>query len=644
MTTILVVEDEALIASDIQRTLIREGYEVPTTVATGAAAIEAAAAMNPGLVLMDIKLRGKMDGIEAAREIRARFGTPVVYLTSNSDDATLSRAVETQPYGYVLKPFNDRELRTAVVVAIQKHDLEARLAARERWFSTTLRSIGDAVIATDPHQIVRFMNGVAERLTGWGAEAIGRPISEVFRLVDKTGTPIVNPVGVALDQSFAVEVPPETGLVAKSGGQIPIDDSAAPIIDDRGHVLGGVVVFRDITERRRLEERLVRSERLASLGTMAAGMAHEINNPLTYVLANVSVAREKAEAICDALCPDDTGVVDPQNVASVTLALGEVSEALREAAEGAERVRVIVQDLKKFAGAQHSTREILDLPGILEGAIKMTNGMVRHHAHVRRLFGTTPYVEANEVHLGQVFTNLLINAAQAIGDGKAEANEITVATHTDAAGQAVVEIRDTGPGIRVDVLPRIFDPFFTTKPVGHGTGLGLAVSHSLVAALGGQLTAESPPGGGALFRVTLPAAKSNATAIAAVAPGPVTVRRGRVLIIDDERAVAMAMERMLRGLHEVTVVTDAGEALGKIASGDSYDVVLCDLMMPAMSGIEFFESLSGANPELAARIVFMTGGAISARGQDFLESTTNVQIAKPFSVETVRSIVQDYVK
>jgi CheY-like chemotaxis protein len=122
------------------------------------------------------------------------------------------------------------------------------------------------------------------------------------------------------------------------------------------------------------------------------------------------------------------------------------------------------------------------------------------------------------------------------------------------------------------------------------------------------------------------------------------VRRGRVLIIDDERAVAMAMERMLRGLHEVTVVTDAGEALGKIASGDSYDVVLCDLMMPAMSGIEFFESLSGANPELAARIVFMTGGAISARGQDFLESTTNVQIAKPFSVETVRSIVQDYVK
>jgi PAS domain S-box-containing protein len=489
MTTILVVEDEALIASDIQRTLVRLGYEVPTTVATGAAAIEAAEAMKPGLVLMDIKLRGKMDGIEAAREIRTRLGTPVVYLTSNSDDATLSRAIETHPYGYLLKPFNDRELRTAIVVAIQKHDLESRLAARERWFSTTLRSIGDAVIATDPHLIVLFMNGVAERLTGWGAEAIGRPISEVFRLVDKNGAPIVNPVGAALDQSFTVKLPPDTGLVAKGGGHVPIDDSASPIIDDNGRVLGGVVVFRDITERRRLEERLIRSERLASLGTMAAGMAHEVNNPLTYVLANVSVSREKAEAMCDALRPDDSGTVDPQNVASVMVALADVRDALRDAAEGAERVRTIVQDLKKFAGAQDSTREILDLPAVLEGAIKMTNGTVRHHAHVRRLFGTTPYVEANDVQLGQVFTNLLINAAQAIGDGRAEANEISVATHTDAAGQAVVEIRDTGPGIRVDVLPRIFDPFFTTKPVGMGTGLGLAISHSIVSSLGGQLTA-----------------------------------------------------------------------------------------------------------------------------------------------------------
>jgi two-component system cell cycle sensor histidine kinase/response regulator CckA len=146
MTKILVVEDEALIAADIQQTLIGLGFEVPATVDTGAAALESVDELRPSLVLMDIKLRGKMDGIAAAAEIRSRFGTPVVFLTSHSDEATLSRAVATEPYGYLLKPFADRELRTAIIVALQKHELESRLATRERWFSTTLRSIGDAVM------------------------------------------------------------------------------------------------------------------------------------------------------------------------------------------------------------------------------------------------------------------------------------------------------------------------------------------------------------------------------------------------------------------------------------------------------------------------------------------------------------------
>jgi PAS domain S-box-containing protein len=252
MTTILVVEDEALVADDLQRTLTRLGYVVPMPVATADDATEAVATLGPDLVLIDIKLRGKRDGIDAGREIRARFAKPIIYLTSHSDDATLARAKETSPHGYLLKPFNERELRIAIEVALHKHEIESRLAVRERWFWTTLRSIGDAVIATDPDEIITFMNVVAERLTGWGPEALGRPLGEVFRVLDEAGELIGTPQRVAGATAFAVEIAPDRKLVIRTGAEIPIDETAAPIIDANGAILGGVIVFRDITERRRL--------------------------------------------------------------------------------------------------------------------------------------------------------------------------------------------------------------------------------------------------------------------------------------------------------------------------------------------------------------------------------------------------------
>jgi two-component system cell cycle sensor histidine kinase/response regulator CckA len=644
MTKILVVEDEALIAADIQQTLIGLGFEVPATVDTGAAALESVDELRPSLVLMDIKLRGKMDGIAAAAEIRSRFGTPVVFLTSHSDEATLSRAVATEPYGYLLKPFADRELRTAIIVALQKHELESRLATRERWFSTTLRSIGDAVIATDAKHVISFMNAQAEKLTGWGAEAVGRPLSEVFRIVDQAGVPIAGPVKAPLAESFAVSVQHDSGLLPKQGDQIPIDESSAPIIDDRGVVLGGVVVFRDITARRKLEERLSLTERLASLGTMAAGMAHEINNPLASVVANVELSTEAAQSMMTELGSLNGGPAEPPMVARLLGRLAEQREGLQDAAEGAERVRLIVRDLRRFIGAAETSRTLVDLPDVLEGAIKLTDNTVRHHARVERRLGTTPFVEANEGQLGQVFVNLLVNAAHAVGDGDAAHQEITITTYTDPAGHAVVEVQDTGPGIRPEVLPKIFEPFFTTKPVGSGMGLGLAISHGIVQSIGGQLVAESPAGKGALFRVVLPPARSEATPRSKQKSASPPGRRGQVLVIDDERAVALSMERALRGEHEVTMLTDGREALSRIANGQRFDAIICDVMMPNMSGIDVYEALAVANPGQAERMIFVTGGAFTVETTEFLENTTNVHISKPFGIDTLRSIVRDYVK
>jgi PAS domain S-box-containing protein len=634
-----VVEDEIIIARDIEATLNDLGYIVGPPVATGEEALQAVESRSPDLVLMDIRLQGDTDGIQTAAGIRDRYGTPVVFLTSHSDEDTLARATPTGAYGYVLKPFNERDLRTAIEVALQKRVIERHLSERERWFATTLKSVGDAVIATDFNERITFMNRVAERITGFDApEAEGKLLSEVLRLVDPTtGATVESPLSRAFRDGFAVELPAGTSLSARDGQARLVDDSAAPIVDDSGKTLGGVVVFRDVTERRKMEQRLMRNERLAAIGTLSAGMAHEINNPLAYVLANVTYA---VEALKD--MEPRVAAIPGSAVGALSSQLGEVGDALAQALEGTMRVRRIVQDLKKFGRLDAAEPGIVDVPVVLETAIRLTENVLRHHAQVRREYRTTPFVTANEGQLVQVFVNLLVNAGQALETRPNGENLVVIATYTDDAGRAVAEVRDSGPGIAADVQGKVFDPFFTTKAVGGGSGLGLSVAHSIVASLGGDISLASELGRGATFRVVLPAAEATArkTAMASAAPAP--VRRGRVLLIDDEPAIGKAITRLLQRDHDVVFLADAREALASIAKGDGYDVVFCDLMMPVMNGMEFFEAVRERAPDLARRIVFLSGGAFTAATEAFLQSTSNVSVSKPVDPTTLRKIVVDY--
>jgi two-component system cell cycle sensor histidine kinase/response regulator CckA len=638
MTTVLVVEDEVLIADDIQRTLVRLGYQVPSTVLSGESAIQATGELQPSLVLMDIKLRGRMDGIEAAAAIRERFDVPVVYLTSHSDEPTLARAMGTHPHGYLLKPFTDRELRTSIEVALDRHEMETKLAQRERWFSTTLRSIGDAVISTDRALSVTFMNPEAERITGWGQEALGRPITEVLRLTDDHGQPIASPVGLALERSKIVDLPENTELTVRSGQRVAVEDSAAPIVDDRGLILGGVVVFRDVSEKRDLEARVARSERMAALGTMAAGVAHEINNPLTFVLANLEAGSEGLRQAISALSGGPSDPLQRQVVAQ----LKDLEVLLTEAQGGADRVRDVVQELKIFGRTDRPTGAPIDPMGAAETAIKMTAHTVAHHARIQRALGPTPRVKAKEGTLVQVFSNLLLNAADAIGEGQATQNVITVRTSTDPRGWASIEIEDTGPGIPAGVLPRIFDPFFTTKAVGKGLGLGLAIAHHLITELGGQLSAHNQPGSGAVMRVCLPPAEGAAEPESPTTPGPApATRTGRVLVVDDEPAITQVIARLLRAEYEVTTCTRAAEALALFTKGERFDLIFLDLMMPKMSGEELYRHASAIDPELAQRVVFMTGGAFSEAARSFLDQVSNRRILKPFSVDAIRALARE---
>lgn len=390
-----------------------------------------------------------------------------------------------------------------------------------------------------------------------------------------------------------------------------------------------------------LDARIAVAGRLAALGTLAAGLGHEINNPLTYVLGNVDFALDVLRR--HGFTGDGAG---PERDASPALDgdLREVAAVLAEARQGALRVRDTVRSVKHFARVEEAATARVEVREPLEEALRMTGVELRDRARVRVEYGATPAVMADPARLQQVFVNLLLNASQAVAEGATARSEVSVRTSTDARGHAVVEVRDTGRGIAPADLPRVFEPFFTTRPVGGGAGLGLAVCHGVVAALGGEITVESELGRGAVARVTLPPAPAAEAPPAPGVPASEPARRGRVLVIDDEDAVARSIARMLRAAHDVVVETDPRDALARIDAGEPFDLVLCDLMMPAMSGIELFEALAAAHPSVAARVVFITGGAVSQRAREFLARQARPHLAKPFSAESLRRVAADAVR
>jgi two-component system cell cycle sensor histidine kinase/response regulator CckA len=422
----------------------------------------------------------------------------------------------------------------------------------------------------------------------------------------------------------------------RDGRRIWLRTSKVLLLARDGTVSGVLGTYEDISERKELEQRLANAQRLESIGTLAAGIAHEINNPLTYVVANVELAREWLHGAVAELRGYAASGQPSRALGRIITDMDDAVEPLNDAREGAERVARLVADIKSLARIEEASSAPLDLAAVIERAVKMTGNAVRHSARVRTSFGAIPLVEARDGPLLQIFTNLLVNAAQALGEGHADLNEIVISTFTDAGGWANVEIRDTGPGIAPDVLPRIFDPFFTTKPVGAGMGLGLSTCYSIATALGGRLLAASPREGGAVFTLRLPPTQAVAST-QPDSPPPDPALTGRILIIDDEPSIARSISRILRE-HEVTTVTDGREGVALIAAGTAYDLIFCDLMMPCISGIEFYQSILATSAAQASKIVFMTGGAFTAASKAFLEEPGRLHITKPFTTKTIREL------
>ncbi|MDZ7769645.1 MAG: ATP-binding protein [Woeseiaceae bacterium] len=313
---------------------------------------------------------------------------------------------------------------------------------------------------------------------------------------------------------------------------------------------------------------------------------------------------------------------------------------ITDAQAGAERIRKIIRGLKAFSRAEEEQLAIIEVIPLLELSVNMTFNEIRHKARLVKDYGDIPRVEADEARLGQVFINLLINAAQALPEGDTAAHEIRLVTSTDAQGRAVIQVSDTGAGIPADVVERIFDPFFTTKPVGVGTGLGLSICHTIITGMGGEIAVDSKVGRGTTFRVVLPAAATIQEEVAASSSPPKEdLACATVLVVDDEPAIGLIFRRVLRD-HEVTAVTTAREGLELLASGKHFDVIFSDLMMPEMSGMELFAELTRQFPHLAGRVVFISGGAFTSEAQAFLDRVGNERLDKPFDPANVRDVVQ----
>jgi PAS domain S-box-containing protein len=578
--------------------------------------------VNRACDLVLLRFGAHREGNGVLREALSRgIGAPVIMICDKPDPAMEADAIAIGASDVLLAdqlstPLLDRAAR----YALERSRAIAELRHSESRFRMLIEGSPDAIFVHS-RGVLLYVNPAAVTMLGYDLrlELVARPVADIVHAdsLATTWIEVRNLVerGVTAGARACRFVRRDGKIVQSEVVGIPVS------LDDHPAV---ATVARDLTERNQMQARLLFSDRMASVGTLAAGVAHEINNPLAYITANLGFAAEELGRM------------------ATSAPLREIRQAIDEARDGAERVRVIVRDLKTFSRADEQESGLADVKRVLESAINMSFNEIRHRAQLVRQFADVPPVVANEGRLGQVFLNLLVNAAQAIPEGTAANHEIEVVLRSNENREIVVEVRDTGSGIPPEHIPRLFDPFFTTKPVGVGTGLGLAVCHGIVTGLGGEIEVQSEVGKGSVFRVRLPAAAPRSVEPPPIpAPAPTSARRARVLVLDDEPLVCSSIRRMLHREHDVTTATDAREVLLWLRRGDAFDVIFCDLMMPEMTGMDFHAELLRSHPQVAQSVVFFTGGAFTPRAKAFLDAVPNARLDKPPVPQNLRALIRE---
>jgi len=501
---VLIVEDESVVAWHLQDILEQASYEVIASVGSGEDAIKLAKAQRPDLILMDISLKGEMDGIEAASLILESCRIPVIFLTAHADKQTLNRAKNAMPYGYIVKPFQEKDVISAIEIVINKHQQVSLEQETETWLENLLQSVGEAVIATDEKGLVKFMNPTAEEMTGWTvAEASGRGILEIFPLFDpKTRQPIENPAIQALKENRVIELDERVVLRAKDGSEIEITDSAAPIKDNNGNLSGVVVVFFDCNKcsfetpkEKQLMEHLRRIKKMDVFNTLSSGFANNFNSLLTGILGNIALLKRD-----DFMNPD-------------------LEKKLERIEGAASRAALLVKQLMIFSRQTGLSPEPINMNQEIENVVetlkKLTDPRIEIHVELN---AERPIVIGDRSQISEMLLAIGVNAHEAIVPTLAKRREgkIGFSTHVESLSPVFcaehrldseklyvhVAIADSGIGVKNESKERIFEPFFSTK--GSGRGLGLSIVFGIIKNHNGAISFTSIAAQGSLFDIYLP--------------------------------------------------------------------------------------------------------------------------------------------
>ena len=621
-------ENVAMFVQEVRR----GGYDPTVRRADTRASLERALEERWDVVLCDPGVPG-LDAPEAIAIVRARQSdTPFIIVSLGGGAESAIAAMRSGAQDFVehmsrLVPAIERELRDSDMRI--KHALaESTLRATEASFRAAFELIPDGVLVYR-EGVVTPSNGSAAALLGPAApeNLVGQPLLGLFAAPDRAA---VLARMEDLRRSSAPARLAELAMVRLDGSLVHVETTAMSVLFDGQPAV--LAVIRDVSARRELVARTMHVDRMLAVGTLAAGVGHEINNPLAYVMANVAYASGEVARVQQQV----EKLVDREaSAGALAAALSDVVGVLAEIDEGAGRIRDITRDLNTLARNDEELR-LVDLRAAADSALRMAAPEIRQRARVVRHYDDVPPVRASASRVSQVLLNLVINAAHAIAKGAHDSNEIAVHIRSEGAN-VVVEVRDTGCGIASEDLERVFTPFFTTKPIGQGTGLGLSISKRIVRSLGGDIEVRSTPGLGTTMRVVLPAVRNARPRD--VPSRPPSSARGRILFIDDERLLGAAFQRALSHEHDVVVVETAAEALARLTDGEWFDVIFCDFNMPAMTGADLYDIIERSMPEHAPRFVMVTGEGHEARTRELRETRKTPILEKPLDMDQVRDVL-----
>ncbi len=619
--TILVVDDQPTNLRILVNLLHDKGYEV-LVAEGGSAAIEIAREEQPDIVLLDVMMPD-MDGFAVCQQLKSESGTsdiPVIFLTALSEMTDKNKGFSVGGVDFITKPFHEQEvlLRIDSHLTIRRQQLQ--LEAEKELLAVTLRSIGDAVFTTDIQGRVTFMNRVAETLTGWtNAQAQGKPSPEVFNIInEKTGEKCASPVQRVLQLGRIIGLANHTALIAKNGVVRPIADSGAPIRDKESNTVGVVIVFRDVSREKKMEEELLKNRKLDSIGVLAGGIAHDFNNLLAMILGNLELASRR-----------------------LTETDGRAAQILAEAGKATQRAVKLTQQLLTFSKGGEPIKEATALPALINDSANFVLQGSNAACHIDcpdNLWN----VDIDSGQISQVVQNIIINADQAMPEGGRieiactnvddPAQETLLSTHE---GHYVrIKFTDSGIGIPKEVVEKIFDPYFTTKK--RGSGLGLAICHSIISKHDGYLTVDSVPGQGTVFTIYLPALGEEA-AVDTPATGITKATKSlQVLVLEDEKMLRDIISEQLADLgHTPTLTEDGGQTINKyqelLDQGVVVDVVIMDLTIPGgMGGQKAAEQLRKIAPTV--KIIVASGYSTDPVLANYSAYGFDAALAKPFDL------------